>query len=155
VGFDQTLNMLAEIPIADDWIAGSPYLAGLKGQSISIPIRGTISKPIFDTRSIQQLSTQLAKQAASGAFNQAIAEKVTPELEKIQNQVNNKLGGEINKLQNQFGEKLGGFLPSQNTGTVPPAKGTSPATGGATPDVGKQLEGELMKGLDNLFGGKR
>ena len=50
VGFDQSLDLLAEIPIADDWIAGKSYLAGLKGQSISIPIGGTVSKPQLDKR---------------------------------------------------------------------------------------------------------
>lgn len=202
VGFNQSLNMLAEIPIADDWIAGKSYLAGLKGQKISIPISGTVTKPVFDRRSIQNLSTQLVKQAAGNAVNQVIADKVAPKLGEFQNQLNDKVGGEIGKLQsklgekvgqqigsqlgNQFGEQLkgqlpnlGGFLPNNGgqflpnnngaaqagsgTATPPAGGGTSPANGvgngtapaPAQPSVQQQLEGELIKGIGNLFGGKK
>ena len=163
VGFDQSLSMVAEIPIEDDWIAGKSYLAGLKGQSLSIPISGTVSKPQLDQRAIQELSSQLVKQAASGALNQAIGEKLTPKINEFQNQINNKLQNELNGFQSKLGEKLlpgfGGQTPAANPpggGTQQPLNGGSPnqPQPGSNPqtDIRNQLEGELLKGIGNLFG---
>ncbi len=149
VGFDQSLNLVAEIPIADDWIAGKSYLAGLKGQSLSIPIGGTVSKPQLDKQAIQQLSTQLVKQAAGNAINQAIGDKITPKVNEYQNQINN----EINKFQGKIGEKLGGSLFPQGSAPPPANNGAAPVNGNSQPDLGQQLEGELLKGIGNLFGG--
>ena len=36
--------MTAVIPIDDDWVAGDKYLAGLKGQVLTLPITGTVFK---------------------------------------------------------------------------------------------------------------
>ncbi len=65
VGIDQSLDLVAIIPIADAWIAGKPVLAGLKGQTIQIPIRGTISSPKLDQQAIGQLAERIAGSAAS------------------------------------------------------------------------------------------
>jgi len=157
VGFDQTLNMVAEIAIADDWIEGKRFLSSLKGQSLSIPISGTVSQPRLDRRAVEQLTNQLLRSAAGSALNEAIADKVTPKIGEFQNQVNDKLNNEVNKLQNKFGEKLGGFLPPPNAPATPPAgatpaPGTTPPASGTQPNLGQQLEGELLKGIGNLFG---
>ena len=199
VGFNQSLNMLAEIPIADDWIAGKSYLAGLKGQKLSIPISGTVSKPQLDKRALQNLSTDLVKSAAGGALNQAFTDKVAPKAAELQNQFNEKLSGELNKLQGKLGGQIpnlgdllpgtggtpsatgtgstnglpnfGGFLPGNlgGTGTAPnsavpnsavpsggaPSGGAPVGGNNPAPDLGKQLEGEVLKGIGNLFGGKK
>ena len=168
VGFDQTLNMVADIPIVDDWIAGKSYLASLQGKSISIPITGTVRKPILDRRAIQTLSTQLVKDAASGAINQAIQDKLAPKLGQYQNELNSKIGGEVNKLQEQFQGKLGGLLqnklgvPGATGQNAAGAQGSAAAQGGTAPtaqglgDVQQNLEqklnDELKKGIGNLFG---
>ena len=65
VGIDQSLELVAIIPIADDWIAGKPVLAGLKGQTIQIPIRGTVSSPKLDQQALGQLAERIAGSAAS------------------------------------------------------------------------------------------
>lgn len=113
VGFDQTVDMVAEIPIADDWVGDNQYLAGLKGQSISIPISGTVSKPILDRRAIQNFSTQIAKQAASSAINKALQEKIAPKLNQFQAEVNDKIGGEVNKLQTKFQNQVQSKIQDQ------------------------------------------
>ena len=145
VGFDQSLNMVAEIPIADDWIADQPYLAGLKGQSLSIPIRGTVTKPQLDQRAIQQFSTQLAKQAAGSALNKVIGDKLAPKIGDVQNQLNNKFNDELNKFQNKIGGQLGDAL--LGGGTQPPANGSAPPT-----NSGQPSGADLLKGIGNLFG---
>jgi len=176
VGLDQTVNMVARIPIPDDWLTSSEYLDGLKGQAISIPITGTVSRPVLDQQAIRNFSGQLAKAAAGDAFNKVIGDKVAPKISQYQNQLNEKLGGEINKVQsklqsqlqenlgNKLQENLGGALQQQiqgrlggflGGGTQAPAAATGqgvPATPAASGSAQPNLESELIKGIGNLFG---
>ncbi len=64
VGVDQSLGMLAEIPVQDKWIGSDRTLAALQGQTIQIPIQGSLSKPQLDQRAVAQLSQQLIGQTA-------------------------------------------------------------------------------------------
>ncbi len=176
VGLDQTVNMVARIPIPDEWLASSQYLDGLKGQAISIPIAGTVSKPILDQQAIRNFSGQLAKAAAGSALNKVLADKVSPKLGEFQNQLNEKLGGEISKVQgklqsklqenlgNKLQENIGGALQQQIQGRLggflgggtqaPAAAGQGvPATPAASGSTGQpNLENELIKGIGNLLG---
>src|SRR5438270_512831 len=45
VGTDNTLNLVPDVPIKDEWLGDAKVLAGLKGKTISIPISGTTSRP--------------------------------------------------------------------------------------------------------------
>lgn len=171
VGLDQTLDMVAEIPIPDAWLARSKYLAGLKGKSISIPIGGTVSQPKLDRDAVRQFTTQIARDLAGNAINQAITDKVAPELTKVQNELNEKIGGEINKVQNKLQtelqdrfqnqvkdrlqQNLGGELQQQLQGKLGdvfklPASNAAPARPGVTPPK-ENLEEELIRGIGNLF----
>ena len=135
VGFDQSLDMVADIPIADDWIAGKSYLAGLQGQSISIPVGGTVSKPVLDRRAVQQLSQNLVKQAAGNVINKAIGEKFTPKVNEFQDRLNSKFSDELNGLTDKLG------FPK------------SPApTSEQSPANDAQPQPDLINGLKNLFG---
>lgn len=98
VGLDQTLSMVAEIPIADDWIGNEAWLQGLKGQSLQIPIGGTVSRPVIDTKAIQQLTMQLVQRTAANQLNNVVGEQT----QKLQNKVDT----ELNKLQNDLRSKI-------------------------------------------------
>ena len=163
VGMDQSLNMVAQIPIAEDWIDGKEYLAGLKGKSFSIPITGTVTKPVLDKRSIQNFTQNLAKEAANSAINKAVAEKLNPKINEFQNELNSKVGGELNKLQSKLGEKLGDKLgggllqqipqPQNGTGAAQGAgQSPTPTAQGIQEQLGNKLEAELQKGIGKLFG---
>jgi hypothetical protein len=88
VGFDETIDLIAEIPIEDDWIAGKKYLAGLKGKSIRIPVRGSINRPQLDSQAIAELGRMIASSTAGSLLN-------------------DKLGGAEDKLQKALEDKLG------------------------------------------------
>ncbi|MEZ6096192.1 MAG: hypothetical protein R3C03_18530 [Pirellulaceae bacterium] len=120
VGFDQTISMTAEIPILDDWISGEKYLEVLKGETIKIPITGTLSKPKLDVRAMQELSMQIVQKTAANQLNQQteklqnklgnevqkVPEKLVSEFEKVQNKFNEKVQGDVFKgLNNLFGPK--------------------------------------------------
>jgi hypothetical protein len=76
VGFDETISLVLHVPIQDSWIANQPFLAGLKGQSLQVPIGGTLTRPQMDQRAIAGLSQQLlqgaAQQAIGGELNKAL-----------------------------------------------------------------------------------
>jgi len=72
VGLDQTMNLVATIPVQDDWVSRRPAFAGLRGQSIRIPIRGSINKPQFDQTALAEISRQIAGSAAQGYLNNEI-----------------------------------------------------------------------------------
>jgi hypothetical protein len=103
VGLDQTMELVAEVPMQDTWIKQNAALAGLKGQTLQIPIRGTLSRPAPDYRVLATLATNLGRSAATGF------------LEK-------KVGTELNKFLPP------GFNPAAPApGTDPAQPGTTPA----------------------------
>ena len=126
VGFDQTMNMVAEIPIQDDWINGNRALASLKGKSIPIPIQGTIGKPKLDRQSITRLTQQLVRDTAVNAAK----DKVAGEFGKLQEKYGGKVQEELGRLQ----ENAGGTLQEQ---------------------IESKFKNEVQNGLKNLFGGDK
>lgn len=76
VGLDQTVQLTLQLPVPDSWVAKEPLLAGLKGQSLQIPVSGTLTRPQIDARAIANLSQQLlqgaAQQAIGGELNKAL-----------------------------------------------------------------------------------
>ena len=79
VGVDQSVGLLAEIPILDKWVENEKLLSGLKGQTIKIPVAGTLTKPQLDRRAIGQLSQQLL----GGAAQQLIQGELQKGLQKL------------------------------------------------------------------------
>ncbi|MBP90758.1 MAG: hypothetical protein CMJ64_29275 [Planctomycetaceae bacterium] len=93
VGTDQTLSLVAEVPIRDEWVARSKYLASLRGQSLQVPVHGTLTSPKLDQRAIQQITQQTAMGAASGLIQEQT------------NRLQEKAFGEIGRgLEKLFGQ---------------------------------------------------
>ena len=74
--------MVAEIPIQAEWLGNNKTLQSLKGQLISIPIAGTLSKPKLDPRVFAKLTQQLGGSVIEGL---------------IQDKIGGKLDGAVNK----------------------------------------------------------
>lgn len=72
VGFDETLNLVIEIPIQQKWVGSKPALQSLVGQVIQIPVSGTFAKPQVDNRAVGSFVTQAAQQAAGGIIGEEI-----------------------------------------------------------------------------------
>ncbi|MCI0492010.1 MAG: hypothetical protein L0Z07_03630 [Planctomycetes bacterium] len=76
VGLDESLALVLQVPIQDRWVEKEKLLVGLKGQSLSIPISGTLSRPQMDQQALANLSQQLlqsaAQQAIGGELNKAL-----------------------------------------------------------------------------------
>ncbi|MGD9634781.1 MAG: hypothetical protein AB7U97_15995, partial [Pirellulales bacterium] len=82
VGLDETVALVVHVPIQDKWIEGQALLVGLRGQSLSIPISGTLRNPRMDQSAVAGLSQQLlqgaAQQAIGGEINKALDKFLKP-----------------------------------------------------------------------------
>lgn len=76
---DESLALNVQIPIQDAWIAKEPLLASLKGQSLQVPVTGTLKRPQLDARAIASLTGQLVQSAAG----QAVGNELNKALDKI------------------------------------------------------------------------
>jgi translocation and assembly module TamB len=106
---DESLELMCEIPIRDEWLSRRPQLASLKGQTLKIPIRGTISRPELDLRALPQLGRDLAVAAGRGAIQSQIGEALNggtgalrSEAEKGQEAIKE----ELNKARQKLGDEL-------------------------------------------------
>ena len=75
VGIDsQEINLVASVPVQDDWFKKDKQglLASLRGQTIQIPIRGTLSKPKADTDLLKDLGKQIAGSALQGILDKQL-----------------------------------------------------------------------------------
>lgn len=91
VGLDKTLQLTAVMPIPDSWIRREPRLQqALQGQTITIPITGTLSSPRLDERALQD------------AFVKAVQDIGVRYIEdEIRGTIEDELG---RGLQNLFGQ---------------------------------------------------
>ena len=90
VGTDQSISLMAEVPVRDEWLSRSQYLAALRGQTIQIPIRGTLTNPKLDQSALTQITQQTVTGAAS-RYLQGGAEKLNGEIDKQLNRGLEKL----------------------------------------------------------------
>ena len=83
VGFDSSLEMVAEIPIQEQWVARDRYLKGLAGQVIRIPVRGTLKHPKLDRRALEDLTKQMVGSAAGSFLDDAVNRGLNEGLERL------------------------------------------------------------------------
>lgn len=79
VGLDETISLVLTVPIQDRWIEKQRVLASLKGQSLQIPITGTLTRPQMDKNALANLSGQLIQ----GAAGQAVGNELNRALDKL------------------------------------------------------------------------
>lgn len=66
---DQTLAIMAEMPVPPKWIEKNPAAAqALRGETIQIPIGGTLSKPQLDQRVLENLTRRFLQKAAENVI---------------------------------------------------------------------------------------
>lgn len=104
VGLDQRIALTAEISIRPKWVENDRILKRLAEKPLSIPISGTLSKPVIDPRILSNLTRQLGSSAIEGLINDKIGGS-------INDQINDKIGGKVNEeLDRVLKNKLGGAL---------------------------------------------
>ena len=84
VGLDESLDLIAEIPIKDEWLASDGKLLGsLKGKSVQIPIRGTLTKPQLDNRVLAGLARDIGTSAVGSLLEEQLKGKVPDKLDGV------------------------------------------------------------------------
>jgi translocation and assembly module TamB len=76
VGLDETLQLVAEIPLRDEWLGNQKVFAGLKGQTVRIPINGTLTSPQLDTRVFSNLTQQVGGSVLEGVIKDKVGDKL-------------------------------------------------------------------------------
>jgi len=74
VGLDNTLDLVAEIPIKDEWLGNNKALAGMKGKTVKVPITGTTSRPQVDPSAMADLARQLSGAAIDGLLDDKVGD---------------------------------------------------------------------------------
>ncbi len=65
VGMDQTVLLMAEMPVPPKWAALNPRVAAaMKDQVVRLPINGTLQHPQIDRRAMEQYTRQFVRKAA-------------------------------------------------------------------------------------------
>ena len=88
VGLDNSLDLVAEIPVRDEWLGNNKLLAGLKGKTLQIPIGGTTSRPQIDPAFFANFAQQIGGSALEGLIEDKIG------------------GGDLDKVINNGLDKL-------------------------------------------------
>lgn len=58
---DQTINLVCEIPVQDEWLKSNRLLSPLRGTTLRVPIRGTLSEPNIDKRILGDLGRTMLR----------------------------------------------------------------------------------------------
>ncbi len=79
VGLDETIALIAEVPVQDAWLKNDRYLSALKGQVVQIPITGTLTRPKVD----RNVFEALARQIGTAAGTQLLEGEVQNQLQRL------------------------------------------------------------------------
>ena len=76
VTLDERLQMTATIPILPKWVENQKLLRGLAGQTLEIPIAGTLRQPQLDRSAVQQLTKKAVRGAAEGLIQDELGKQL-------------------------------------------------------------------------------
>jgi hypothetical protein len=72
VGIDESLGLVAEIPLQPEWTQRTPALANIPDQTLKIPIGGTLSQPKVDSRVVEQLIGSAVQNTVRGTVEKEL-----------------------------------------------------------------------------------
>ena len=81
VHVDGRLNMVAQLPLDPAWLGSD--LKGLAGQSVTLPIDGTLSHPSLDSAGIRNLVTELGTKALQSTAESYLEKQLGRGFEKL------------------------------------------------------------------------
>jgi hypothetical protein len=81
VGLDGTLALVADMPVPPKWLGSGKLARAVAGQTIRLPIGGTLSKPVIDERALREASARFARDAAENALRQELDGKMKQEVD--------------------------------------------------------------------------
>ncbi|HVW39341.1 MAG TPA: hypothetical protein VHB99_18620, partial [Pirellulales bacterium] len=76
VGLDESLAIMAEMPVPDKWIGNNALGDSLRGQVIRLPIAGTLHQPKIDGRELERLAGRVVEDTAKGVLQKEIGRQL-------------------------------------------------------------------------------
>ncbi|MEE8451319.1 MAG: DUF748 domain-containing protein [Thermoguttaceae bacterium] len=76
VGFDQTLSLMAEMPVPPSLLANRTLDSALRNKIVRVPIGGTLSRPRIDRRELERLSRQFLEDAATNVITDELGRQL-------------------------------------------------------------------------------
>jgi hypothetical protein len=76
VGLDESLAIMAELPVPPKWIGNNTLGQALQGQTIQLPIGGTLRSPKIDQQALAQANARFLGKAASGVLKQELFRQI-------------------------------------------------------------------------------
>lgn len=76
VGLDRSLLILAEMPVPPKWIGNNPLGTALEGQTIQLPISGTLDRPMIDQNELNRLASQFLQNAAGRTLERELGKQL-------------------------------------------------------------------------------
>jgi translocation and assembly module TamB len=83
VNADQSISLIAEIPVSQDWVDNNKYLKSMGGKTLKIPIGGTLALPQVDQRVFSMISQQAIQGSAKGLIDNQIQKQMNNLFDKI------------------------------------------------------------------------
>lgn len=72
VGLDESLAMMAEISLPQNWLGDGPLATLLKSRSLQLPIGGTLKKPTVDLNQLRGLGRQTVRETAKEVLGEEL-----------------------------------------------------------------------------------
>lgn len=82
VGLDQSLDLVAEVPLTSQLVRGMPESVGLERQVVRVPISGTLERPRIDPKALGRSLDRTLRQAAQNAVESEIDRQLRRLLER-------------------------------------------------------------------------
>ena len=89
VDFDGRLDMIAQIPLDAKWLGSD--LRGLAGQTMTLPIDGTLSRPSLDSAGIRRVAVDLGTKAAQDAAGNYLQQQIGRGQQQLEEGINKSL----------------------------------------------------------------
>ncbi len=89
VDFDGRLDLIAQIPLDAKWLGSD--LRGLAGQTMTLPIDGTLSRPSLDSAGIRRVAMDLGTQAAQDAAGNYLQQQIGRGQQQLEQGINKGL----------------------------------------------------------------
>ncbi len=105
VGLDDTLGLVVEIPLRDEWIQKFPTLAQLPNKAIALNVNGTLTKPAVNSAELKQLVMSMGQSVLQDKVLNGVTEKLGTGVDGVQN----KVDGQINSLQKKADDQINGL----------------------------------------------
>jgi translocation and assembly module TamB len=76
VGFDETLDIVAEMNVPEKWLGQNVLGTALKNQKIKIPIKGTLSRPQIDAQQLAKIRAEFVGEAAGNIIRDELFDRL-------------------------------------------------------------------------------